>query len=57
MADGDQVEHFVVMSACREHWAIVQSRCLGLTGRDIHTYIQTGDDSASRLPRLSAQQL
>ena len=55
MTDGDQVEHFVVLSACGEHGAIVQSRCLGLTGTDIHihtyvcTYIRTGDDYASRL--------
>ena len=38
MADGGQVELFVVMSACGEHWAIVQSRCLRLTGTDIHIY-------------------
>ena len=57
MANGGQVEHFVVVSACGEHWAIVQSRYLGLTGTDIHiyiytyihTYIQMGDDNASRL--------
>ena len=53
MADGGQVERFVVVSACGEHRAIAQSRCLGLTGTDIHiyiyTYIQTGDDNASRL--------
>ena len=53
MADGGQVECFVVVSACGEHQAIAQSRCLGLTGTDIHiyihTYIQTGDDNASRL--------
>ena len=36
MANGGQVEHSVVMSACREHRAIAQSRCLGLTGTDIH---------------------
>ena len=45
MADCGQVERFVV-SACGEHRAIAQSRCLGLTGTDIlnyiHTYIQTG---------------
>ena len=59
MADGGQVEHFVVMSACREHRAIAQSRYLGLTGMDIHNYIhtyihthiQTGDDT-SRLIAL-----
>ena len=39
MADGGQVEHFVVVSACREHRAIVQSKCLRLTGTDIHIYI------------------
>ena len=60
MADDGQVERFVVMSACGEHRAIVQSRCLGLTGTDIHIYIytfihtyihniQTGDDNTSRL--------
>ena len=53
MADGGQVERFVVVSARGEHRAIVQSRCLGLTGTDIHiyihNYIQTGDDNASRL--------
>ena len=38
MADGGQVERFVVMSACGEHRAIVQSTCLGLTGTDIHIY-------------------
>ena len=51
MASGGQVERFVVVSACGEHRAIAQSRCLGLTGTDIHiyihTYIQTGDDNAS----------
>ena len=35
MVDGGQVEHFVVVSACGEHQAIAQSRCLGLTGTDI----------------------
>ena len=57
MANGGQVECFVVVSAYGEHWAIAQSRCLGLTGTDIHTYIhiyihtyiQTGDDNASLL--------
>ena len=53
MANGGQVERFVVLSACGERQAIAQSRCLGLTGTDIHnhihTYIQTGDDDASRL--------
>ena len=29
------------MSPCGEHLAIVQSRCLGLTGTDIHIYIHT----------------
>ena len=56
MANGGQVEHFVVVSTCGEHRAIAQSRCLGLTGTDIHiyihTYIQTGDDNASRLLAL-----
>ena len=47
MADGGQVERFVVVSICGEHRAIAQSRCLGLTGMDIHTYIQTGDNTAS----------
>ena len=44
MADGGQVERFVVVSACREHRVIAQSRCLGLTGTNIHiqyTYIHT----------------
>ena len=41
MADGGQVELFVVVSACGEHRAIVQSRCLGLTGTDIHIHIHT----------------
>ena len=53
VADGGQVECFVVVSACREHQAIAQSRCLRLTGTDIHiyihTYIQTGDDNSSQL--------
>ena len=53
MAGGGQVECFVVVSACGEHRAIAQSRCRGLTGTDIHiyihTYIQTGEDNASRL--------
>ena len=52
MANGGQVEIFVV-STCREHLAIAQSRCLGLTGTNIHiyihTYIQTGEDYALRL--------
>ena len=29
MANGGQVERFVVVSACGEHRAIAQSRCLG----------------------------
>ena len=41
MANGGQVEGFVVVSACVEHRAIAQSRCLGLTGTDIHIYIHT----------------
>ena len=41
MADGGQVEHFVVVSACGEHRAIALSRCLRLTGKDIHIYIHT----------------
>ena len=41
MANGGQVECFVVVSACGEHRAIAQSRCLGLTGTDIHLYIHT----------------
>ena len=36
VADGGQVERFVVVSACGEHRVIVQSRCLGLTGTNIH---------------------
>ena len=51
MADGGQVERFVVVSACGEYRAIVQSRCLGLTVTDIHIYIHThvqvGDNNAS----------
>ena len=39
MADGGQVERFIVVSACGEHQAIVRPRCLGLTGTDIHIYI------------------
>ena len=46
MADGGQVERLVAESACGEHRAIVQSRCLELTGMDIHIYIQMGDDTA-----------
>ena len=38
MANGGQVECFVVVSACGEHRAIAQSRCLGLTGTDMHYY-------------------
>ena len=56
VADGGQVERFVVVSACGEHRVIAQSRCLGLTGTDIHihtyghTYNYTNrDDNASRL--------
>ena len=41
MADGSQVERLAVMSACGKHRAIAQSRCLGLTGTDIHIYIHT----------------
>ena len=48
MADGGQVERSVVVSACGEHRAIVQSRCHGLTGIHMHTY-KMGDDYASRL--------
>ena len=40
VADGGQVEVFVVVSACGEHQAIVQSRCLGLIGTDIFIYIK-----------------
>ena len=50
MADGGQVECFVVMSACGEHRAIAQSRCLGLTGMDIHIYIHT--NGTYRIPLL-----
>ena len=52
MADGGQVERFVIVSACGEHRAIVQFRCLGLTGTNIHIYIQIGDDNTSRLLAL-----
>ena len=41
MADVGQVERFVVVSTCGEHRAIVQFRCLGLTGMDIHIYVYT----------------
>ena len=42
MAEGGQVERFVVVSACWEDQAIVQSRCHGLTGWIyIYTYIHT----------------
>ena len=35
------IERFAVVSACGENRAIAQSRCLGLTGTDIHIYIHT----------------
>ena len=35
VAHDGQVERFVVVSACGEHQAIAQSRCLGLTGTDV----------------------
>ena len=60
MAYGGHVEHFVVVSACGEHRAIVQSRCLGLTGMDIHIYTfvykQRTTTHQDYLPRLSARQ-
>ena len=64
VADGGQVERFVVVSTCREHRTIVQSRCLWLTGTDIHTYIHIYIFLYKRgttmhhdyLPRLSAWQ-
>ena len=64
MANGGQVERFVVVSPCGEHRVIAQSRCLGLTGTDIHIYIHTYIHIYKRgttthhdyLPRLSAQQ-
>ena len=53
MANDGEVELSVVVHACEGQWAIAQSRCLGLTGTDIHiyihTYIQTWSDNASRL--------
>ena len=56
VADGGEVERFVVVSACGEYRAIAQLRCRGLTGTDIHNFIcmQTGDNNADRdyLPRL-----
>ena len=65
MAIGGQAERFVVVSTCGEHRAIAQSRCLGLTGADIHIYIYTYIHIYKRrttmhhdyLPRLSAWQL
>ena len=44
VADGGQVERFVVVSACREHRVIAQSRCLGDWDgyAYIHTYILYG---------------
>ena len=48
MADGGQVERFVVVSACGEHRAIAQSRCRGLTGTDIHIYIHTYNQSINQ---------
>ena len=61
MANGGQVERFVVVSACGEHCAIAQSRCLGLTGTDIHIHIYLYKWGTTThhyyLPRLSARQL
>ena len=60
VADGGQVERFVVVSACGEHRVIVQSRCLGLTGTDIHIYIHTYKRGTTThhnyLPHVSARQ-
>ena len=61
MANGGQVEHFVVVSTCGEHRAIAQSRCLVLTGMDIHIYMHICKRGTTThhdyLPRLSARQL
>ena len=62
MAKGGQVERFVVVSACWEDQAIVQSRCHGLTGwiyiyTYIHTYKWGMTTHRDYLPCLSAQQL
>ena len=56
MAEGGQVERFVVVSACGEHRAIAQSRCLGLTGTDIHIYKRGMTMHHDCLPRLLARQ-
>ena len=61
VADGGQVEYFVVVSTCGEHRAIAQFRCLELTGMDIHIYIFLCKRGTTKhhnyLPRLSARQL
>ena len=60
MANGGQVERFVVMSTCGEHRAILQCRCLELTEMDIHIYIHIHKWGMTMhhnyLPRLSARQ-
>ena len=43
------MELIVAVCASREQEAIVQSRCLGLTGTDIYIYIQTQNDNAAKL--------
>ena len=45
-----------VPSPCGEQWAIAQSRCLGLTGTDIHIYKRGTTTHHDYLPRLSARQ-
>ena len=41
VADGGQVELFVVVRACEEHQALALYRCLRLTGTYRHIYIHT----------------
>ena len=45
-----------VPSPCGEQRAIAQSRCLGLTGMDIHIYKRGATTHHDYLPRLSARQ-
>ena len=52
-----EVELVVVLRGSEEHKAVMQSRCLGLTGTDIYIYIYRREASAQcdYLPYLSAQ--